>query len=73
MQVTDLPKQYVADALGVWHSVLMGDSEDNGMVAQRLIFDIHKAWKQGLEEPSGPFFEWLKLVGAGGNYFVGFC
>ena len=27
-----------------------------------MIFDIHKAWKQGLEEPSGPFFEWLKAV-----------
>ncbi len=30
-QVADPPKQYLADALGVRHSMLMADSEDGGM------------------------------------------
>jgi hypothetical protein len=32
------------------------------MVAQRLLFDAHKQYKQALEEQSAPFFEWLKQL-----------
>jgi transformation/transcription domain-associated protein len=41
------------------HAILSSDSEDNGMVAQRVLFDIHKTYKHALEEQSNPFFSWL--------------
>lgn len=44
------------------HDVLLSDSEDNGMVAQRVLFDIHKTYKHALEEQSNPFFTWLLKV-----------
>ena len=42
------------------HSILFTDSEENGMVSHRILFDIHKTYKQALEEQSGPFFTWLQ-------------
>lgn len=62
VQVLDLPKQHIVELLSVCHSILFSDSEDHGMIAQRVLFDIHKAYKPSLEEQSGPFFEWLKQV-----------
>jgi hypothetical protein len=44
------------------HAILSIDSEENGMVAQRVLFDMHKTYKQALEEQSGPFFTWLQQV-----------
>lgn len=32
------------------------------MVVHRVLFDIHKTYKQALEEQSGPFFAWLQQV-----------
>lgn len=42
--------------------MLSTDCEDNGMVVHRVLFDIHKTYKQALEEQSGPFFAWLHQV-----------
>ncbi len=44
------------------HAILATDTEENGMVAQRVLFDMHKTYKQALEEQSGPFFVWLQQV-----------
>lgn len=60
--VSEVPKQNLTEILGACHDILNHDHEDNGMVAQRVLFDIHKFFKNMLEEQSGPFFEWLKQV-----------
>jgi hypothetical protein len=44
------------------HEILAVDCEENGMVAQRILFEIHKTYKQALEEQSKPFFQWLEQV-----------
>ena len=32
------------------------------MIAQRVLFDMHKTYKQALEEQSGPLFTWLQQL-----------
>lgn len=44
------------------HSILFDDCEENGMISQRILFEIHKTYKQALEEQSKPFFHWLEQV-----------
>jgi hypothetical protein len=55
----ELPKSIIPQLMEACHSVLSTDTEDNGMVVHRVLFDIHKTYKQALEEQSGPFFSWL--------------
>ena len=60
--VFELPKQFVPELIAACHAVLLHDTEDHGVVAQRILFDLHKAYKQSLEEQSGAFFDWLQKV-----------
>ena len=62
MQVAELPKPLIPQLMAACHAILTSDIEDNGMVAQRVLFDMHKTYKQALEEQSGPFFAWLHQV-----------
>lgn len=62
LPMPEVPKPNLTDLLTACHNVLANDHEENGMVAQRVLFDIHKLYKNMLEEQSGPFFEWLKKV-----------
>lgn len=41
------------------------------MVVHRVLFDIHKTYKQALEEQSGPFFSWLHQVWSFGIEYSG--
>jgi transformation/transcription domain-associated protein len=61
-QVAELPKHLIPPLMAACHAILSSDSEDNGMVAQRVLFDIHKTYKHALEEQSNPFFSWLLEV-----------
>lgn len=58
--VSELPKQKVTEILNACHRVLETDHEDNGVIIQRMLFDIHKSYKGYLEEQTGPFFKWLE-------------
>lgn len=51
--------------MGACHGVLESDSEEHGMQSQRILFEVHKTYKQALEEQSKPFFSWLEKVSAG--------
>ena len=62
LQVAELPKPLIPQLMDACHAILSIDSEENGMVAQRVLFDMHKTYKQALEEQSGPFFTWLQQV-----------
>lgn len=68
LPVAEVPKPNIPDLITACHHVLTDDHEDNGAVAQRVLFDVHKAYKQALEESTSPFFEWLKTLfeGLGG-------
>lgn len=44
------------------HNILAFDCEENGMISQRILFEVHKTYKQALEEQSKPFFNWLEQV-----------
>lgn len=61
-QVRDLPRSVIPTMMEACHAMLFSDSEENGMVSQRILFDIHKTYKQALEDQSGPFFTWLQQV-----------
>jgi len=58
--VSELPKQKITEILNACHRVLETDHEDNGIIVQRMLFDIHKSYKGYLEEQTGPFFKWLE-------------
>lgn len=62
MQVAEISKHLVSQLMSACHSILSSDSEENGMIAQRVLFDMHKIYKQQLEEQSAPFFQWLQQV-----------
>ncbi|KDD75704.1 hypothetical protein H632_c541p1, partial [Helicosporidium sp. ATCC 50920] len=62
LPVPELPKPFVPELLAACHQVLAHDHEDSGLVAQRVLFEVHKTYKSVLEELSGPFFEWLRLL-----------
>jgi hypothetical protein len=62
MQVAELPKPLIPQLMTSCHDILASDTEDHGMVAQRVLFDMHKTYKQALEDQSGPFFTWLLKV-----------
>lgn len=32
------------------------------MASQRILFEVHKTYKQALEDQSKPFFDWLEQV-----------
>ena len=68
--LSDIPKQNIADLVKFCHSVLFEDNEDNGAVAQKILADVHKAYKTGLEELSAPYFEWLLKLYANIPIFV---
>lgn len=57
--LSEVPRQFVAELITLCHKVLKTDAEDNGIIAQRILFDIHKHFKQALEEQTGPLFDWL--------------
>lgn len=57
--LTEVPRQFIAELITLCHKVLKIDAEDNGLVAQRILFDIHKHFKQALEEQTAPLFDWL--------------
>lgn len=61
--MAEVSKPLIPQLMGACHAILSQDSEDSGMIAQFVLFDIHKAHKQTLEEHSGPFFDWLQQVG----------
>lgn len=62
MQVADIPKQVVPLLMSACHGILESDTEENGMHSQRILFEVHKTYKQALEEQSKPFFAWLEKV-----------
>lgn len=60
--MSEIPKQQIPHLMAACHAILSHDNEDNGMVAQSVLFDIHKANRQALEADSEPFFSWLEQV-----------
>ncbi|KAL4854024.1 Transcription-associated protein 1 [Chlorella vulgaris] len=58
-EVADLPRQLIPNLMATCHSVLQNDCEENGMISQRILFEVHKTYKQALEEQTAPFFDWL--------------
>lgn len=62
LPIAETPKHHLKEVLNACHSILTDDHEENGMIAQRVLFDIHKMYKNLLEEQSGPFFDWLKKL-----------
>eukprot|EP00887_Chlorella_sp_A99_P004017 scaffold11.g4017.t1 len=62
MKVPELSKGSISELVPACHALLTHDHEEHGIVAQRLLFDVHKAYRGQLEEASGPFFEWLKQL-----------
>jgi transformation/transcription domain-associated protein len=62
LPAAEVPKPQLLDLMAACQGVLNDDHEDHGIVAQRLLFDIHKVHKQVLEDASAPFFEWLKAM-----------
>ena len=64
LQVADLPRQLVPQIMSACHGILAADCEENGMISQRILFEVHKTYKQALEEQSKPFFSWLEQVKA---------
>ena len=56
---SDLPAQQLHEVIFICHDILQYDCEEHGIIAQKVLFDIHKANKQSLEDQSGPFFDWL--------------
>lgn len=63
MQVAELPKHLVqGQMVPACHSILFDDCEENGMISQRILFEVHETYKQALEEQSKPFFTWLEQV-----------
>ena len=57
--VSDIPKQCIPDLIRSCHSVLTDDNEENGAIAQKILADVHKSYKNGLEDVTNPYFEWL--------------
>ena len=58
----EIPKPSIPEVLHACHRVLETDHEDNGVIVQRVLFDIHKGYKGGLEEQTAPFFKWLESL-----------
>ena len=57
--VSDIPKQNITELVKFCHSILWNDHEDNGAVAQKILGDVHKAYKTGLDELTPGYFDWL--------------
>jgi len=57
--LTDIPKQNITELVKFCHSILWSDHEDNGAVAQKILGDVHKAYKNGLDELTPGYFDWL--------------
>lgn len=57
--LSDIPKQNITDLVKFCHFTLWNDHEDNGAVAQKILGDVHKAYKTGLDELTPGYFEWL--------------
>lgn len=58
--LAEVPKSKVADLLHACQRVLETDHEENGVIVQRMLFDIHKSYKGFLEDQTGAFFKWLE-------------
>ena len=46
---TDILKAHVLDILQVSMKVLVEDNEDNALIAQRIVFELHKAYRPYME------------------------
>lgn len=46
---TEVLKPFVLDILQVSMKVLQDDNEDNALIAQRIIFELHKSFRPNLE------------------------
>ncbi len=57
--LTDIPKQNITELVKFCHSILWNDHEDNGAIAQKILGDVHKAYKNGLDELTPGYFDWL--------------
>jgi len=57
--VSDIPKHCIPDLIRSCHCVLTEDNEENGAIAQKILADVHKSYKSGLEDVTNPYFEWL--------------
>lgn len=57
--LTDIPKQNIAELVKFCHSILWNDHEDNGAIALKILGDVHKAYKNGLDELTPGYFDWL--------------
>lgn len=57
--LSDIPKQNIRDLIKACQSILFEDHEDNGAIAQKVLADVHKTYKTGLEEFTSPYFDWL--------------
>jgi len=53
---------YVPQLLQVSMEVLQHDNEDNGIVAIRIIFDLHKNYRPNLESEVQPFLELVQTI-----------
>ena len=60
--LAEVPKNKIADLLHACQKVLETDHEENGVIVQRMLFDIHKSYKGFLEEQTGAFFKWLEAL-----------
>ena len=47
--ISEALKPLVLDVLQLSMKVLYGDNEDNAMIAQRVIFELHKSFRPNLE------------------------
>lgn len=57
--IVDIPRQTIPDLVKSCYQILEEDNEDNGFIAHRIVAEIHKSYKQGLEDITRPYFEWL--------------
>ena len=63
--IGDIPRSCIPDLVKCCHVILEEDNEDNGIIAQRILADVHKSYKQGLEDITVPYFNWLLKLFAG--------
>lgn len=55
----DIPKHNITELVKLCHSILWNDHEEHGAVAQKILGDVHKAYKSGLDEQTPSYFDWL--------------
>lgn len=55
-------KPYVTTCLALCMDVLQTDNEENALVALRIIFDLHKNFRPGLEREVQPFLDFVRSI-----------